>query len=169
MGIYQGKEEMVVGSTHFCTPFAGYFDRFWWRISHCTIYLYIVLMKREKVLETILVLVLALGIAYWFVRDSSPRLGAYLMLAAGILAFIGLFIPALARGIHEGWMKLAELIGFVMSKVLLTLVFTIFVIPLAFLSRIFGRKATVKLKKEGKTYFTDRSYTYTAESMENVW
>lgn len=126
-------------------------------------------MKREKVLETILVLVLALGIIYYFIRNSSPQIAPWLLLAAAILGFIGLFIPSLARLVHSGWMKLAEGLGFVMSKVLLTIIFAVFVIPLAFLSKLFKKNSTVKLKKGGESYFVERNFTYTKESMENVW
>ena len=126
-------------------------------------------MKREKVLETILVLVLACGVVYYLFRESSPSFAGWMLLTAAVLGFIGLFIPSLARLVHTGWMKLAEALGFVMSKVLLTLIFSIFLVPLAFLSRLFGKRSPVKLSKGGNSYFVDRNYTYTKESMENVW
>ncbi len=126
-------------------------------------------MERKKVLETILVLVLALIVVYWFIHDSSPQTARWMLVASFVLGFIGLFIPALAGLIHNGWMKLAEAMGFVMSKVLLTLIFAIFVIPLAFMSRVFGKRNVIKLKKGSPSYFVERNYTYTKESMENVW
>jgi hypothetical protein len=120
-------------------------------------------MNREKHLETILVLVFALGIFYWIKHSPS------FLIAAGILAFIGIFIPFLAEKIHWGWMKLAVMMGFVMSKVLLTLVFVVFVLPLSFLSRSFRKNKTVRLKRGSRSYFTDRNFTYTKDSLENVW
>lgn len=126
-------------------------------------------MKREKILETILVLVIALGAGYWFTRESSPTLAYWLFMLAAVLGIIGLFIPSLARLIHTGWMKLAESMGFIMSKVLLTLVFALVVLPMAFLSRVLGKRNVVKLKKGAPSYFVERNYTYTKESMENVW
>jgi len=120
-------------------------------------------MNRVKVLETILVLVLALGVVYWwFAREP------YVLLAAGIIGVIGLFIPWLAGKIHWAWMKLAEGLGYVMSKVILTIVFVVFLIPVSFISRLF-RKKTVQINREGSSYFKERNYTYTKESLENVW
>lgn len=119
-------------------------------------------MNRTKVLETVLVLVLALGLLYWFNQNK------YLLLAAGVLAATGLFIPPLAAAIHWAWMKLAEMMGFVMNKVILTIVFVILVIPLSFISRLF-RKNIVKIKPGGSSYFKNRDYTYTKDSLENVW
>jgi hypothetical protein len=120
-------------------------------------------LKREKHLETILVLVFALGIFYWIFRNAS------FLLAAGILAFIGIFIPIVADKIHIGWMKLAQAMGFVMSKILLTVVYVLVLLPLAFLSKMFGTKSSVRLKPGSGSYFVDRNFTYTKESMENTW
>jgi hypothetical protein len=120
-------------------------------------------MIREKHLETILVLVLALGIIYWF-TDSG-----YYLVAAGILAFIGIFIPFLAGKIHWAWMRLAHYLGWVMSKVLLTIVYVVFLLPLAFFSRLFKSKNGVTLKRNQQSYFVERNFTYTKSSIENVW
>jgi Saxitoxin biosynthesis operon protein SxtJ len=120
-------------------------------------------LKREKHLETILVLVFALGIFYWV----SPN--SILLVVAGILAFIGIFIPILSEKIHWAWMKLAHAIGFVMSKVLLTLVYLLILLPLAFLSKAFGKKTDIRLKPGFGSNFVDRNFTYTKDSMENTW
>lgn len=118
---------------------------------------------RVKVLETILVLVLALGVVYWWFGKNP-----YFLLAAGILGVIGLFIPYVAEKIHWAWMKLAEGMGYVMSKVVLTVVFVVVLIPVSAVSKLF-RKRSVAIKQEGESYFKVRNFTYTKESLENVW
>lgn len=120
-------------------------------------------MNRVKVLETILVLVLALGVVYWWFARTP-----WLLLAAGIIGMIGLFIPALADKVHWAWMKLAEGLGYVMSKLILTIVFVVFLVPVSLLARLF-RKKTVQMSRESSSYFKERNYTYTRESLENVW
>lgn len=120
-------------------------------------------MNREKQLETILVLILALGVLFWIYGT------VYFLWAAGILGLIGVFIPYVADKIHWAWMKLAHAIGFVMSKVLLTIVYVLVLLPLSFLSRVFGSKNGVALKPGSKSYYTERNYTYTKDSMDNVW
>ena len=120
-------------------------------------------MLRIKQLETHLVLVLALGIVYYF---TSQRV--YLF-AAGMIGLIGLFIPWLAAHIHHLWMKLAHLLGFVMSKVLLTLVFFIVVLPMSIFSRLFGNKTGIRLRPRESSYYVVRDFTYTKESIEQVW
>lgn len=120
-------------------------------------------MNRIKVLETILVLVLACGVIYWWFGKNP-----YLLLAAAIIGVIGLFIPFVAEKIHWAWMKLAEGMGYVMSKVILTIVFVVFLVPISAVSRLF-RKKTVAIKADGKSYFKERNFTYNKESLENVW
>ncbi len=125
-------------------------------------------MNRQKHLETILVLVLALGIFYWFSHEKRPELGKYLLLSALILGLIGVFIPVLADKIHWAWMKLAHVMGWVMSKVILTLVFFVFLVPIALLMRALG-KGSVKLKAGGKSYYKERNFLYDKDSLEHVW
>ena len=120
-------------------------------------------MNREKHLETILVLVVALLVFYWIFK------GPYLLTAAVIIGGIGLFIPFLAEKIHWAWMKLAHVLGYVMNKVLLTAVYCIVLLPLAMLSRVFKKKSSVQLQSGENSYFQNRNFTYTKESMENVW
>lgn len=119
--------------------------------------------EKAKSTETILVLVVALVIFYWFTKQP------YLLLAAVILGAIGIFIPFLAGKIHWAWMKLAHVMGYVMSKVILTIVFFVFMYPLSLLSKIFRKTSSVQLKAGGKSYFKERNFTYTKESLENVW
>jgi hypothetical protein len=125
-------------------------------------------MNRQKHLETILVLVLALGVFYWFSHVKRPELGKYLLLSALILGLIGVFIPFLADKIHWAWMKLAHVMGWVMSKVILTLVFFVFLVPMALLMRVLG-KGNVQLKAGGKSYYKERNFLYDKDSLEHVW
>jgi len=125
-------------------------------------------MNRQKHLETILVLVLALGIFYWFSHEKRPELGKYLLLSALILGLIGVFIPLLADKIHWAWMKLAHVMGWVMSKVILTLVFFVFLVPMALIVRMMG-KGNVKLKADGASYYKERNFLYDKDSLEHVW
>ncbi|OQP57249.1 hypothetical protein A3860_11880 [Niastella vici] len=119
-------------------------------------------MPRNKVLETILVLVLALVVFY---RITNNR---YLFGLAIAVGAIGLFIPALAEKIHLVWMKLAEGLGAVTSKIILTIIFFVILVPISFLFKAFGKNAVQK-KAGSNSYFKERNFTYTRESLENVW
>lgn len=92
----------------------------------------------------------------------------YFLYGALLAGGIGVLIPALSRQIHNLWMKLAELMGFVMNKVILGLVFFVFLVPIALLSRVF-RKNPLKVKKNTGTYFSERNFTYNKKSLEQLW
>jgi len=117
---------------------------------------------RVKALETILVLVLALLTGYYF--HKSP----YWLVAAAVLIAIGLLIPALAEMIHVGWMKLGEGMGFITSKIILTLIFFVMLVPLSWIAARF-RKPVMKMKPGAGSFFKSRNVTYTAKSMQDLW
>lgn len=122
-------------------------------------------MERNKHLETILVLVIALLVVFIFFNHHR-----YWVWGAVALAAIGVFIPYLAGKIHWAWMKLAHAMGYVMSKVMLTLVYVLVVVPMGIFSR---KKITMQLKQlktsNNASYFRERNYTYKKEDLENVW
>lgn len=109
-----------------------------------------------------LVLVVAL-VVFYFVFHLPLLLKIAILLGA-----IGILIPSLSEKIHWLWMKLSHVLGYVMSRVLLTLIFYIILVPLSFFSRLAGKNSVI-LKKNKTSYFKERNFTYTKESMENVW
>lgn len=122
---------------------------------------------KRKHLETILVLILALLVIDFFWAYKNRAFDANWMLFAAMgLAAVGAFFPKLAEYIHIGWMKIGHAMGYVMSKVMLTLVYVLVVLPMAAFSK---KKLGVRLSQNNKTYFKDRNYTYKKEDLENVW
>ncbi len=75
---------------------------------------------------------------------------------SGLLIVTGILFPTLLRPLEWFWMKLALVMGFVVTNVLLTLVFLIGVIPTGLLMRMLG-KDPLRLKPDGKknTYWRD--------------
>ena len=117
---------------------------------------------KDKHLGTILVFVMVLLILFLIYENVK------LIYAALALGAIAILIPALSRKIHDVWMKFAELLGFVMNKVILGIVFFIFLLPIAMLSKLF-RKNPLKVKRQTGSYFNDRNFTYTKKSLEQLW
>lgn len=117
---------------------------------------------KDKHLGTMLVFTIVLILLYLAYRNVNFLYGA--LVAGGI----GILIPALSRVIHDLWMKFAELLGLVMNKVILGIVFFVFLVPIALLSRLF-RKNPFKVQKAANTYFSDRNFKYTKKSLEQLW
>lgn len=94
--------------------------------------------------------------------------------AAKVLFFIALgvgvasFFPPLERLIVWIWGKIALVLGWINTRIILSLVFFIFLTPFALLSRLFS-KNSLQLKQESDTTFVERNHTYTKKDLENIW
>lgn len=119
-------------------------------------------MNREKNLETILVLCLALIVFYLIFHIKV------LLTFALLIGFLGVFSDFMAAKITWLWLKIAEVMGLVVSKILLSLVFFLFLTPLAFLMKLSG-KGSMKIKKEQSSMFDNCNHTYKPVDMENIW
>lgn len=117
---------------------------------------------KDKHLGTMLIFTMVLIIFFLMYKNVK------FLYAALALGAIAIFIPVLSRKIHTIWMKFAELLGLVMNKVILGVVFFIFLVPVALLSRLF-RKNPLKIKKDASSYFSERNFTYTKKSLEQLW
>lgn len=118
--------------------------------------------NREKILETILVLVLACIVFGWILNNR------FFFLAAFAIGCLGLFIPIAAEKIDWLWKKFAYILGTIMNGIILMLIYIVILLPLALIARASG-KLSIRLKPSGKTHFRERNFLFTKESMERMW
>lgn len=118
-------------------------------------------MKRKQI-ETILVIA-----AFLLILAKINKSWNFVYVSAGIL-ILGFAWKLFRENLHWLWMKLAEAMGYVSGKILLSVVFIIIVIPLSFFAKLRG-KLNIKLKAEGDSYFTIRNHIFTKEDLENPW
>lgn len=106
-------------------------------------------------------------IVLWWVTNKVHN---WMPGTALVVGFVGMFSKYLTSKIAYGWMKMAEMMGGTMNKVMLSLIFFLFLVPIAILSRILSRgKSSLQLKKpEGNTYFFTRNHTYAPKDLENT-
>jgi len=112
--------------------------------------------------QTCLVIMTGL-LVLWFVSGHK-----WLVTAAVAIGLIGAFVPVLAKWISWAWYKLAEGMGWVMSKVLLSAVFYLFLFPIALIYRL-TNKDNLQLKRHPDTYWTERKHKYSDKDLENGW
>lgn len=144
-----------------------FFGGFWRQQRYGAVYLYIILdipMADKKTMQTILVIVTGFTVVF-----ILSRLKTFLSLA--IIVSVGSLLSDYVAGkIAWAWDKLAEGLGFVTSKILLTMVFFIFLTPVAALARLFSKKDSLQLKKSsGSSYYIAREHAYIKNDLENVW
>lgn len=124
-------------------------------------------MKGSNNSKTILVIVVGFLIIYFFLkRENLLFKDDYLLF---IIIGIGLLSFFVDYAIIWLWDKIAHILGWINTRVLLSLVFFLFLTPIALLRKLFSKKDPLKLKNTQTSTFVDRNHTYVSKDLENIW
>jgi len=109
-------------------------------------------------------------ISGWNLYRGRMPMSAVLGGVGGFLIAIGLFVPAAARGFHHFWMGIAGILGYVNSRILLTLLYYGVLTPYGFIQRLIGRDPLARRGPRQQTYWVRRQYTrQTKEQFERLF
>ena len=75
------------------------------------------------------------------------------------LVLTGLLIPGLARRFHIFWMKVAAILGYINSRILLSLMFYGVFVPYGLVMRLFGRDVLNRRSASRESYWIRRKAT----------
>jgi hypothetical protein len=75
----------------------------------------------------------------------------------------------LAKKIDYLWMKLTWVLSMIVPNVLLSVIFYLFLTPIALLSRIFGKKNQLTLKNTKDSLFKENTKKFEKSSFEKTW
>lgn len=120
-------------------------------------------MQSQDRYKTILVIVTGLLALAWIF--NIPLLGK-LALATGAAS---IFFPPFARAIVWAWFKISLGLGWANSRILLSIVYFLFLMPIAWLSRLFTKDPLVLKKQKRETLYVTRNHLYTGKDLENIW
>jgi uncharacterized membrane protein len=74
-----------------------------------------------------------------------------------LLVLLGLVAPAALRGVHRAWMALALALGWVTSRLVLLLIFSLLLTPLALVARLLGKRfLELRPDRDAATYWVAR-------------
>lgn len=118
--------------------------------------------NKAKSLETLLVLAGAFIVVFWIFSKKI-----FLVLAF-VFILVGVFSPYLASKISWLWLKFAELLGGVMSKIILSIVYFVFLVPIALFYRLIKKNPLI-LKRQKDSYYMERNKEYSSKDIENIW
>ena len=91
---------------------------------------------------------------FYFEKPSA----IYFAVIGGLLILFGALFPQLLKPLNRIWMGLAIILGFIMSRVILTVLFYLVLTPIAILAKIVGKKFMVlKYDKSAETYWEKRT------------
>jgi len=94
----------------------------------------------------------------------------YAILFIGAFLFIASFFSKpFASLIDKLWMSLSLILSKIFPPILLTIIFYVFLTPIAILSRIFGEKNPLHLKNTDNSLFKTVNKTFEKSSFEKPW
>lgn len=120
------------------------------------------------IVGSVLILI-ALAIAWR--GDAASGGGARALAGSGfLLAVLGFLAPATLRPLYRVWMGIALVLGHVMTRVLLTLVFLLIVTPIGLVRRAVDRDPIEKsAAPEDESYWIRREGATDAGRLERYW
>jgi energy-coupling factor transporter transmembrane protein EcfT len=120
--------------------------------------------KHPPELETLGVLA-----AFFLILNVISHRQSFVYAALGLL-LVALFVKPLARIISRAWMKFAEVLGAFNSRLILTLVFYLFLTPLAMLYRLFNKNPmNLKTGPEAVSLYVVRDHVYSGDDFDKMW
>ncbi len=97
------------------------------------------------------------GVVAYF-KFGSPLVARWLWVAAVVVPIVGWLVPAFMRLVFLGMSYLAWPIGFVVSHVVLAVVYYLVLTPIGLLTRVFGYDSMKKrFDPEAESYWIERS------------
>lgn len=120
-------------------------------------------MQPQNRFKTILVIVTGfLALALFLKID-------WLVTTALVVGLLAIFIPLAAKAIEWLWLKLALLLGWTNSRILLSVIYFGFLMPIAFISRAFTKDPLTLKGKKATSLFVHRNHGYRREDLNNIW
>ncbi len=102
-----------------------------------------------------------------FIGFSVYQVFGWLIISA-MVGLVSVSAPALLSPFNKAWMLLGDLMGKVISPLVLGMIFFVLITPLALITRIFGRDELRLKKPKINTYWIDRTPPGpTADSYKN--
>jgi hypothetical protein len=82
---------------------------------------------------------------------------SYLLIVSIVFLSIGLVLPLLLKPVHKIWMVLALLIGWLVTRVIIIVLFYLVVTPIGLLARLFGKDfLDTKIDRDVNSYWIPR-------------
>jgi hypothetical protein len=86
-----------------------------------------------------------------------------------VVGALGLASSFLAQKIQDLWMGLSTVLSYIIPPILLSIIFYVLLFPIAVLSRIFGEKDPLQLKKTDESLFKTVDKEFTKDTFEKTW
>ncbi len=79
-------------------------------------------------------------LGFWIYYSSQSVFGIIFFVVGALLFIFGLLLPNFLSGVYKIWMGLAFALGWVVSRILLIILFYLGITTIGFIAKIFGKK-----------------------------
>ncbi|MDL2216578.1 SxtJ family membrane protein [Desulfovibrio sp. OttesenSCG-928-M14] len=115
--------------------------------------------------DTALAVIFLLLLIWFFIREN------YLVYAAGAFTLYAMLLPKTLSPLARAWFGFSHILGQIMSRVLLGLIYILLVLPIALLRKAMG-KDSLRLrgwKKGDESAFVVRNHQYGKEDLSHLF
>jgi hypothetical protein len=117
-----------------------------------------------------LVILIGFGIIGWlFLHRGKTETAHLIWKISGLVAALSIVWPKAATPIYHVWMKFGAVLGFVMSRLVLTIIFFGIVTPVAVFFRLCGRDELKRAKKRVATYWSEHPELDSKEDCKHIF
>jgi SNF family Na+-dependent transporter len=120
-------------------------------------------MVKEKKMTTILTICMGFTLVYLITNQSI-----FLKLSLGI-GLLSLLSSYIAEKIDFLWSKLSWVLSKIVPNIILSLLFFLFITPIAFASRVFAKKDALRLSNKYDSLFEDYNKEIKPDFFEKTW
>ena len=100
------------------------------------------------------ILLIISGFLYWKEKESFQ----IFLIVGSVLFVLGIVIPVILKPIYWIWMIFATILGWIMTRVILSLLFYIIVTPIGLIPRFFGKQfLELRWDKSKESYWNFRT------------
>lgn len=78
-------------------------------------------------------------------------------------------IPIAGWAIVWVWYKIAQILGWINSRIILTILFYLFLFPISVIYRLFNKDQMHIKKPASGSMFSERNHQYNSADFENMW
>lgn len=119
-------------------------------------------MKKCENIISVLAILIWFALIYFITKNNIFLYISFLIL---LLAIISRKFSIL---IIRFWTKFGIFLGYINSKIILFIIFYLFVTPYSIILRIFNKKISILIKNKFTSFIT-KEYTYSAKDFKNMW
>ena len=100
---------------------------------------------------TVGIVLVIIALLLWYYDKLSYQ---YFSAAGGLLIIFGIVFPKVLAPLQKAWMILAVILGFFMSRVILTILFYLVVTPIGLIAKLAGKDfLDMKIDRNRKSYW----------------